>query len=511
MPTYGWDILKYKIAKKIVDGGSYFRMTFGGSSVTAGHDNWYNESWPFVFERRMSKIFDTLGVELQVHNIAQGANNCRPSIYCYEAMGGFKPDWIGWEQSFNCGRSRDIFELFARIAYEYEAVAFYTASGAFLPKECDKSTDKIPWTFEEWTPEIEGITDKYTMSPEGVAKHKLQQNSWFDDGNAVSRFTSIYGPLYKGVGPHGFSVWGHSSTLCNNGTGCTAIDVKGPCQSAGGPHWMVQETAWYARDPEHHGKEWHPPSGMHLLRGETLAWNYVHIIMDAIYAVEETLKNTSRVDASKLFQSKIDELRLAIPERALYLSMEDGKAAPICYTSYEPHFNPKQLLNVSVVGIANSTTDNPDWVWKPHLTKLDPDFKKYGYKDIRPFYEAQGPNKEIYVRIHDCRQGAIRVCGYAAKESLRHALFLLDKDISISPETGAMFRKSCNVGGSCTDEKLGDSYVPTADRTLLETRKYMADECTQVWNVPPGEHVLTIRTDPDHPAHTSSFSHIIIF
>jgi hypothetical protein len=139
MPTYGWDILKYKIARKIVDGNGSFLMTFGGSSVTAGHDNYYNESYPFVFERRMSKLFDALGIKLLVHNIAQGANNCRPSIYCYESMGGFQPDFVGWEQSFNCGRSRDIFELFARLAYSYGSVAYYTASGAFLTNGCAPS------------------------------------------------------------------------------------------------------------------------------------------------------------------------------------------------------------------------------------------------------------------------------------------------------------------------------------------------------------------------------------
>ena len=140
MPEYGWDILKYKIAKKIVDGGSSFLMIFGGSSVTAGHDNYYNQSWPFVFERRVKPIFDALGIKLLVHNIAQGANNCRPAANCYDSMGGDNADFIGWEQSFNCGKSKDIFELMARVAYWNGGVAYYSASGAFLPKDCAKST-----------------------------------------------------------------------------------------------------------------------------------------------------------------------------------------------------------------------------------------------------------------------------------------------------------------------------------------------------------------------------------
>ena len=101
LPYKTWDILKYKVLLKIVEGKvnatpSKFLMIFGGSSVTAGHDNYYNESYPFVYERRIKPIFDELGIDLQVHNIAQGGNNCRPSDYCYEAMGGEDADWMGW-------------------------------------------------------------------------------------------------------------------------------------------------------------------------------------------------------------------------------------------------------------------------------------------------------------------------------------------------------------------------------------------------------------------------------
>ena len=69
LPTAAWDILKYKAAKKFVEGNSTFSFLFGGSSVTAGHDNYYNESYPFVFERRMQGAFKALKIDLQVRNI----------------------------------------------------------------------------------------------------------------------------------------------------------------------------------------------------------------------------------------------------------------------------------------------------------------------------------------------------------------------------------------------------------------------------------------------------------
>ena len=94
----------------------------------AGHDNYYHQSHPFVFERRLKAIFKAIGnncyysyyyhvynyyycyhdnfyyycdvdfytsvynigIDLLVRNIAQGANNCLPYDYCYESMGKSK-------------------------------------------------------------------------------------------------------------------------------------------------------------------------------------------------------------------------------------------------------------------------------------------------------------------------------------------------------------------------------------------------------------------------------------
>ena len=97
-----WDIMKYKFAKKITSSDDRnFRMIFGGSSVTAGWDNYYFQSYPEVFKRRMSPAFINLGVNLTIHNIAQGDNRCRPSDYCYTAMGGEAADWLGWVSGKN--------------------------------------------------------------------------------------------------------------------------------------------------------------------------------------------------------------------------------------------------------------------------------------------------------------------------------------------------------------------------------------------------------------------------
>jgi hypothetical protein len=145
-----WEMLKYKFCFKMlasnssthhhIKGKNDLVMIFGGSSVTAGHDNYFNQSYPLVFERRMKSAFEAAGVNLIVRNIAMGPNPCRPSEYCYNTNGDDHADWIGWEQSYNCVKDRGAHELIARIAYFNRAVVHYTASGAFLPNSCNKST-----------------------------------------------------------------------------------------------------------------------------------------------------------------------------------------------------------------------------------------------------------------------------------------------------------------------------------------------------------------------------------
>ena len=120
--------------------GDPFVMIFGGSSVTAGWDNYYYQTYSEVFRRQMEPIFANLSSPLIIRNIAQGANPCRPYTYCYQTMGGEEADWIGWEQSFDCGRDSSTPELVSRIAARMKAVLYISASGSFTPTDCVAST-----------------------------------------------------------------------------------------------------------------------------------------------------------------------------------------------------------------------------------------------------------------------------------------------------------------------------------------------------------------------------------
>lgn len=121
------------------------------------------------------------------------------------------------------------------------------------------------------------------------------------------------------------------------------------------------------------------------------------------------------------------------------------------------------------------------------------------------FSQAKGASLEIHVQLLGVRMGSCKVCGYSSKESLKHALFLVDPNVTLSLNDPSTFSPIALEGVAVVP------YTPSAQRKAVGRRKYAGDECTQLFEVPNGDSVLTIRTDPEHPTHTSSLSHIVIF
>jgi hypothetical protein len=60
---------------------------------------------------------------------------------------------------------------------------------------------------------------------------------------------------------------------------------------------MVAETSYYAGEKNKQGKNWHPPAGMHLMRGEILAYNMAHVIADAVFMIQDDILTMSPADA----------------------------------------------------------------------------------------------------------------------------------------------------------------------------------------------------------------------
>jgi hypothetical protein len=120
MRKRGWERMKNRFEKKILEGlkfgHSNFIAGFLGSSVTAGHDSLFSQSFPILIESTMNSSTSVLNVNFIAKNLAIGNNPCMPYDVCPLTFVGPDADLVHWEQTYNCGfgNSRMILETFIR-------------------------------------------------------------------------------------------------------------------------------------------------------------------------------------------------------------------------------------------------------------------------------------------------------------------------------------------------------------------------------------------------------------
>jgi hypothetical protein len=456
-----------------------FLAIFGGSSVTAGHDNYYNQSYPLVVRNHLTPIFDMLGVDLNVHNIAQGANPCVPYDLCYESMGGFDPDFVNWEQSYNCGHDAGAFELMARLAgySKNKAIVYYSASGAFLPK-CPVSPTQPAHSSDAWNPQMENLTPwKPTRSD--IKKEKDSLEEYAAARNSFNRFASSWSnkPAYKGVPVHGFNVWeGNPKCHTSRKSSCSGADWS---QGCGYMKFMTAEAAKYGAGK---GANWHPSAGFHMLRGEAITWLWALTLLDALYMLEDDSKTTKISSLYGSYSGKLESLQppMGSPEHCKGLHCQFRNK---CYTNFYPHFGKKDSTIDDLIAGETSwdfSGDKPSAAWHG----------KFGYRDMKPYYtmaSKSGGLGEMHLKITTGENNWVWLCG-----SIGAAQVYVDRD----------GRK--RVGND-------NSYTPPKDRTLLTTRRGANNGCTAIESIPSGDNILTIAHNMSAPGATSSLITVLVW
>jgi len=92
-----------------------FKIAFGGYSVTVGRGNYFNQSYPLVLERLLSKPMEKLGIKLDVRNAAIGGVPSFPYGWCLDSFLGDDADVISWDYSMNeAGGVSDGLEAYIR-------------------------------------------------------------------------------------------------------------------------------------------------------------------------------------------------------------------------------------------------------------------------------------------------------------------------------------------------------------------------------------------------------------
>lgn len=487
MKASTWDMMKYKFLMKILGTDKEFLLVFGGSSVTAGHDNYYTQSYPFILDKRMSPILSTLGVEMHTHNIAQGANNCSPYQLCYESMGGEDADVIGWEQSYNCGHDDNIFELAARFAgwSKRKGIIYYSASGAWIPSKCEASKDSPPYSDENWHPKDANLGPWLPGEGE-VRKEKELLDSYAKATLSAQRFANGYqqgGHDYSGVGAHGFNVWeanGKCTTTTEEGAAksrCNGIDAAAGCSLK----FMSLEASWFGKEDKH-GANWHPTRAFHMLRGEAIAWLYTLALLDGIFELEHDMSVNGATKESLLekYTAKFDALHKPLPSPKKCQDYYHCQERPACFTDFLPHYPADKSLKDVIVGKTKWTyvaEEYGDWSLQ------------YGYKDSKPYWVSKGDQGQISVKVTVNKIDAVWICGNIG-ESLKHATFYFDE----------------NAGGEDMQ-----NYVPSSKAVKWSNRKYMNGECTAVQKLPKGQHVISISTEGMANDELAGLSHVIMW
>ena len=493
-----WNLIKLRFAEKILGEGADARylMIFGGSSVTAGHDNGVNLSYPLIVNKRMHAPLAAAGVDLQVHNIAQGANNCLPSNVCFESMGGHDPDFVGWEQSFNCGRDEKIFELTTRFAAwsKTPGSAYFSNSGSVNPNHCNISEFKKPWSDEDWTPDLEGLP-AWNPTPDDVKYWRERYNFAYTKGGSTSqRFGGRSYPYRNyGVAVLGQDLWGSykRTDLCDaapemNGLQCSPEVFYSKCVMK----MMRKEAAAYGMG---RGARHHPGKGMHQVRGELISFLYSLIFLDALYDVQAavaaagaTSGTLSRTVAQAVRQKFSDERAAMVTMSTMPKPIMCGpyhcETKPNCFTEYRSHFSEDLFLSQQLVGPLN---------WESNVR--NPGVADTKFSEHRGGYHSRNSSDGgLHLKIKIGETNFLMVCFYHIADAQHAMEYYLEPNVDPA--------------------RLTSEYAPKLDKVInWETDVVMEPGygCHKVHNLPVGQHVLGIRYKENAKKAAAGISHLI--
>jgi hypothetical protein len=119
IPKTSWDIQKAKFMRIILGEGSHglagkksYVVGFSGSSVTAGHDSYFEEAFPQVFYLNLAPVLSKLHVNLTVRNHALGNNPCYAYDACIETHMGDDLDLLTWEQVRSTEAAIEVLDIY---------------------------------------------------------------------------------------------------------------------------------------------------------------------------------------------------------------------------------------------------------------------------------------------------------------------------------------------------------------------------------------------------------------
>eukprot|EP00598_Pedospumella_elongata_P005182 CAMPEP_0184974064 /NCGR_PEP_ID=MMETSP1098-20130426/5635_1 /TAXON_ID=89044 /ORGANISM="Spumella elongata, Strain CCAP 955/1" /LENGTH=444 /DNA_ID=CAMNT_0027496585 /DNA_START=51 /DNA_END=1382 /DNA_ORIENTATION=+ len=316
MSKMSWELMKLKFQKKILAALSNpaektkFVISFTGSSVTAGHDSFFNASTPVVAGTYLTSAFEAIGIDLDSRNVALGNNPCTPYDVCVKLFAGMDADIVHWEQSYFCD-GQPIIEQFIRQAHSLPSrplIIFSDSNtGKWEASDCDKKkiTERV---LDKSEKELLKATPGHLVSD--VNKDELQKRwGWLAE----------YTHHYHSAGIQAFSHATHEMYAC-----------EGPYIKT----WMEGAASW------------HPSVIGHRMRAAHHAYFWLLNWGEAVAELKALLSHRVLIAVEKDVNHRLDKL-LTPMGPAKHKSDFPDEAQ--CYTDYEPRPVREASLKARVV------------------------------------------------------------------------------------------------------------------------------------------------------------------
>jgi hypothetical protein len=270
MHKSAWDLMKLKFVSKILaaheqllavgEAGSdhspsptTYVISFLGSSVAAGHDSFFNQSYPVIVGETLKPVFESLGIRLISRNVALGNNPCMPYDICVKIFAGLDADMVQWEQTYNCGDS-PILEQFVRQAMMIptKPLIVFSESSTFnwLPEKCDP-----PPPSHTVTPHEQELLD----TPPVRLVSELNQDEFKRHWNVLHDVSRTY----HGAGIQTFTHNSHEGYAC-----------LGP----------------YIKEWQKGAVSWHPSVRAHRLRADHHSYFWLLALRETVVELTQALK-----------------------------------------------------------------------------------------------------------------------------------------------------------------------------------------------------------------------------
>lgn len=330
-----------------------FVMSFAGTSVTAGHDNFYQQSYPVVMEKLIREAFVAAGLNLEVRNHAMGNQPPIPAAFCVQSQLGQDTDVAAWEFGMMVGGElqNSYVEEWMRNALHMPKrpalLMLDPGEGARKPDGDDK-LPTTPRTGEpgDWSKSFGGLLEHYKAY--GVHAQAMYEAVWSLDHLDKYNFKAL------------------------------VVDDKPTPRPAG----------------------WHPGPGGHLLRANILGHHYLTLLDEALVDVQGAVEKNEVPQLVAAAKKKEEEEGAALPAPLYCDPMFCGRAAS-CAMTFEPRVQ-GSLLDLVLVpaGLDKAaptieSQDNKNW--HTQLFEMDHEgvtfSQEQGFHYLDMKYVLQG-NKE---------------------------------------------------------------------------------------------------------------------